>query len=184
MRLFISAQLPASVVDALIAWCPQQDNLRAVAPASLHVTLAFLGERCEAQAAAAAGVVRAVAAPVEGLSLGAARWLPPRRPRVLAVEVHDPCGGLAALQRAVVEGLAGAIGFVPERRRFLPHVTVARVSRRGGGACRAGAACAGRAVRGGGHLAHALAAIGGADARGGVLRAGGTGCVVAVSSQD
>jgi 2'-5' RNA ligase len=69
--------------------------------------------------------------PVDGLALGAGRWLPPRRPRVLAVEVADPSGGLAALQAAVARGLGEAIGFVPERRRFLAHVTVGRVRSRG-----------------------------------------------------
>jgi 2'-5' RNA ligase len=34
---------------------------------------------------------------------------------------------LARLHAAVGEALAGAIGFEPERRRFRPHVTVARV---------------------------------------------------------
>ncbi len=131
MRLFVAAELPDAVVRALARWAPRDDGLRAVAPASLHLTLAFLGERSPEQAEAAVGVVRAVAAPVAGLTLGAGRWLPRRRPRVLAVEVVDSSGALGALQAAVVAGLGEAVGFAPERRTFLPHVTVARV-RRGG----------------------------------------------------
>jgi len=127
MRVFVAAELPDAVVSSLVAWRPRVDGLRAVAPQSLHLTLAFLGERSEAEAAAAAGVVRATAAPVDGLALGAPRWLPARRPRVLAVEVIDRTGALAALQRAVAAGLAQAIGFAGDRRPFLPHVTVARV---------------------------------------------------------
>lgn len=127
MRLFVAAELPEPVVSALVAWRPGLDAVRPVAAASLHLTLAFLGEHGEEETALAAGVVRRVAAPVDELSLGAARWLPPRRPRVLAVEVLDPSGGLRALQAAVVAGLGEAIGFVPERRRFLAHVTVGRV---------------------------------------------------------
>jgi hypothetical protein len=34
---------------------------------------------------------------VEELAIGAPAWLPPRRPRVLAVEVGDPDGTLLAL---------------------------------------------------------------------------------------
>lgn len=128
MRVFVAVELPERVVEALAAWRPRLDGLRPVAPESLHLTLAFLGERSPAEADAAARVVRRAAVPVGGLSLGAGRWLPSRRPRVLAVEVADPTGALGALQRAVVEGLAAAIGFEAERRAFLPHVTVARVS--------------------------------------------------------
>jgi 2'-5' RNA ligase len=53
------------------------------------------------------------------------------------VELVDAAGELAALQRDVVAGLAAEIGFAPERRAFLPHVTVARV--RSGARVRAGA---------------------------------------------
>jgi len=127
MRLFVAAELPEPVVTALTAWQPGIDGLRPVATEALHLTLAFLGERTAREAEAAAGVVRAVAAPVEGLTLGRVRWLPPRRPRVLAVEVADPSGALSDLQSAVVRGLEEAIGFRAERRAFLAHVTVGRV---------------------------------------------------------
>jgi 2'-5' RNA ligase len=127
VRLFVAAELPPSVVGALVAWRPALDGVRPVAAESLHLTLAFLGERTQEEAMAAAGVVRSVAAPVDGLVLGSGRWLPPRRPRVLAVEVGDPSGGLAAVQAAVVRGLGEAIGFRDERRAFFAHVTVARV---------------------------------------------------------
>jgi 2'-5' RNA ligase len=138
VRLFVAAELPPPVVAALTGWRPALDAVRPVAPESLHLTLAFLGERSAAEASAAAEVVRSVAAPVGQLALGAARWLPPRRPRVLAVEVEDGGGGLGALQAAVVAGLEEAIGFVPERRRFLAHVTVGRVRSGGGAAARPG----------------------------------------------
>jgi len=128
VRLFVAAQLPDDVVSALSAWCPRVAGLRSVAPESLHLTLAFLGSRTEAEAAAAAAVVRTVAAPADGLSLGSARWLPAaRRPRVLAVSVEDPTGALGALRRSLVDGLGAAMGFEPDRRAFLAHVTVARV---------------------------------------------------------
>jgi RNA 2',3'-cyclic 3'-phosphodiesterase len=124
VRLFVAAELPAPAVEALVAWRPSRDGLRPVARESLHVTLAFLGSRAEEVVPLVGGVLERVARPVGGLSLVGARWLPPRRPRVLAVELGD---ALDALQADLVAGLAEAIGFVPERRRFLAHVTVARV---------------------------------------------------------
>ena len=40
------------------------------------------------------------------LSLGAPLWLPPRRPRALAVEVRDESGALLALKGDVLNALA------------------------------------------------------------------------------
>ena len=126
MWLFVAAELPERAVDALLAWRPEHEALRPVPRESLHVTLAFLGERPEDVVAAVGGLVEELARPVEGLTLERARWLPPRRPRVLAVEL-GAADGLAEVQAALVTALERAIGFVPEKRRFLPHVTVARV---------------------------------------------------------
>ena len=42
--------------------------------------------------------------------MGAPLWLPPRRPRNLAVEIHDPEGELERLQRELVGELARAVG--------------------------------------------------------------------------
>jgi len=126
VRLFVAAELPEAAVDALVAWRPEHEELRPVPRESLHVTLAFLGERDESDVPVIAALVDELARPAEGLTLERARWLPPRRPRVLAVEL-GAAEALVELQAAVVAGLEGAIGYVGERRRFLPHVTVARV---------------------------------------------------------
>ena len=127
MRLFLAAELPEPVAGALAEWCPRDDGLRPVARESLHVTLAFLGQRGEDEAPAIAGLLEPAARPVRALALERALALPRRRPRVLAVELADGDGALAELQGALVRALAEAIGFVPERRAFLPHVTVARL---------------------------------------------------------
>jgi 2'-5' RNA ligase len=67
------------------------------------------------------------AEPTGELSLGAPLWLPGRRPRALAVELHDDArGSLGLLRDAVSRSLQDVCGFEPERRRFRPHVTVAR----------------------------------------------------------
>jgi RNA 2',3'-cyclic 3'-phosphodiesterase len=126
-RLFVAAELPEEVVDALVRWRPRGDALRAIAPESLHVTLAFLGWRDEADIDILGGLLDGLARPVGGLSVGGARWLPLRRPRVLAVELDDADGALAGLQRDVADRVGEAVGWEPEKRPFLAHVTVARV---------------------------------------------------------
>jgi 2'-5' RNA ligase len=137
-RLFVALELPDQVREALLAWraplLRASDELRAVAPEALHVTLAFLGWKPEDDIAPLSELVEASAADVAGvagLALGEALWLPRRRPRVLAVTLEDRHGQLAALQERLVERLAADGWYEPETRPYLPHVTVARVRARG-----------------------------------------------------
>jgi RNA 2',3'-cyclic 3'-phosphodiesterase len=132
-RLFIAVDLPGDVRSALAAWGREAAGadlaLRPVGIESLHVTLAFLGHRALDDIEPLARVVREVdGAPAE-LRVGEAIWLSPRRPSVLAVALGDVSGELGRLQQAAATGAAEAVGWVPERRRFLPHVTGARVRR-------------------------------------------------------
>jgi len=137
LRLFIAADLPAGVRDALAAWgeaAARRDRaLRALAPGTLHVTIAFLGERPPADVDGARAALHAAAgaapAPVR-LELAGALWLSPRRPHVLTVAVTDVAGALAGLHARLTGELERRIGFEGEGRPLRPHVTVARV--RGG----------------------------------------------------
>ncbi|HEY3019135.1 MAG TPA: RNA 2',3'-cyclic phosphodiesterase [Solirubrobacteraceae bacterium] len=133
LRLFVAAELPGKVVQALVDWRPRADALRPVAPEALHVTLAFLGARAEDDVPVIQAGLEHARRPVTALALGEALWLPRRRPRVLAVELDDLDGALGTLQRDVSAGLEEGIGWTPERRPFLAHVTVARVRPGAGG---------------------------------------------------
>jgi len=92
------------------------------------VTLCFLGAVPEA---AVAGIARAcdvvAGSAAGGLALSAPVWLPRRRPRVLAVLIGDRDGELGALQSKLSAALVREKVYAPEARRFLAHVTVARV---------------------------------------------------------
>lgn len=136
MRLFVAAELPVAVTGELAAWAADAVDgdpaLRLVDVGSLHLTLAFLGERPADDVAAIAGAVDAAVdggAWPAGLVVGDALWLAPRKPHVLTVALSDPQEALTALQARVVAELGRAIGFEAEQRRFRPHVTVARVRR-------------------------------------------------------
>ncbi len=100
---------------------------RAVEAAGLHVTICFLGTQPIERVGEIAAVVTAEARPLGPLSLGAPAWLPRRRPRALAVELHDETGSLSDLAGDLGRALGAAIGWEPESRRFRPHVTVARM---------------------------------------------------------
>ncbi len=118
-------------------------RLRLLEPDALHVTLCFLGSRPAGEIGAVGEAVTAGCAeapPIGELAVGAPLWLPPRRPRALAVELHDDAdGALEELHGAVAAALAGfhaldraprtgGQGAAPRGRRFRPHVTVARLS--------------------------------------------------------
>jgi 2'-5' RNA ligase len=95
----------------------------------LHMTLAFLGEHPEADVPAIEAAVERGLRPAGELRPRRFLALPRRRPRVVALEYADPTGACAALQAAIAEELVAAGLFEPERRRWLPHVSVARIRR-------------------------------------------------------
>ena len=133
MRLFAAADVPAAVRAPLASWgtaCADAvPGLRAIPEERLHLTLVFLGSRDDGEAPEIGELVTACAdGPVE-VAIGEPLWLSPRRPHVLTVEVADATGALLALQERVVAALVEAVGYKPDRRRFRPHVTVARVRR-------------------------------------------------------
>lgn len=106
-------------------------DLRLVAADSLHVTLTFLGSRPVGEVEAIGAAVSHVVPSLQAARLQATgvKGVPPRRPRLLAVDLADPDGGAAAVQAAVAGALEAGGFYTPERRRFWPHVTVARVAR-------------------------------------------------------
>jgi 2'-5' RNA ligase len=128
-RLFVALDLPAPARAALAAFRARADPelWRPVPDEALHVTLVFLGHRPAGDAQQVAAVIRACAGPAADLALGAALLLPPRRARVLCAEVRDGSGALAGLQARLARELAAAGLHEPERRRFRPHATVARL---------------------------------------------------------
>jgi RNA 2',3'-cyclic 3'-phosphodiesterase len=130
-RLFAALELPGEVRAELARWrdgvLAQVEGLRAVREEGLHVTLVFLGHRPEEDVPAIGEAVTEAVAPVGEMVVGASAWLPPRRPRVLAVDLENPDGSCAALQARVSEALVRVAGYEPEQRPFRAHVTVARV---------------------------------------------------------
>ena len=135
MRLFVALELPAGVREGLAAWrselADRAGGLRLIRPEDLHVTLCFLGWRSMAELREIREACAVVAGePAAPLRVVGELWLPPRRPRVLAVELVDVAGVLERVQAALSRTLEAGGWYVPEKRRFLAHVTVARVAGR------------------------------------------------------
>ena len=114
--------------DRLIAG---RRDLRPVRPEALHVTLVFLGWQDEAAAERiAAAAFDAVGQPGPPLLTPAGvRPLPPRDPRLFALDLEDEDDRAVALQAAVSDALEAGRWYRPEKRPFWPHMTLARVKR-------------------------------------------------------
>ena len=131
----MALDLPPEERAALAAWRDEtiagRDDLRPVSEWVLHVTLAFLGYRPEKEAPAIAEAVRAAAAGGAAPRLVPAEVvpLPPRRPRLFALDLGDPDGVCRALQQGLSDALEARRFYEPEKRPFWPHVTLARVKR-------------------------------------------------------
>ena len=134
-RLFLALEPAEEDRAALAAWRDDvvagRDDLRPVAAESLHLTLVFLGYRPEKEidriAECAFGPLRdAGAVDLEPLAV---KPVPPRGPRLFALDLADPEGGAAEIQRAASDALARERLYTPEKRAWWPHITLARVKR-------------------------------------------------------
>ncbi|KUF10542.1 RNA 2',3'-cyclic phosphodiesterase [Pseudoponticoccus marisrubri] len=128
MRLFIALTLPEPALDAVAA---VQDRLpagRAVPVENLHLTLAFLGDQPEDALEPLDEALRSLRAPQVALALAGAEVFGGRHGQAVALGAE---GGpdLADLHARVAARVRGA-GVAMQRRRFRPHVTVARLSGR------------------------------------------------------
>ncbi len=130
MRLFVALDLPWRLREQLSALAMGLAGVRWVPPENYHITLRFIGE-----------VPRYTAEEID-LALAGLRG------RVFDLElagvgVHEKAGRVTALwvgvarnpaldhMRGKVETALQRIGLPPERRRFAPHVTLARLNEQG-----------------------------------------------------
>ncbi len=133
-RLFVACDLPHAAALAIARWQEAElgphDELRVAS--SVHLTLCFLGDvgidRIDSVQEALAGITFSSFE----LAVGGVLFLPGRgAKRVVALELVDHAGALVALQAEVSQALAERRLYKPEKRPFLPHVTVARYRRPG-----------------------------------------------------
>lgn len=131
----MALDLPEPARRSIAAWrdtaVAGRDDLRPVPREALHVTLCFLGWQPEREVRTIGETVAAACSGMGPAHLAAAGLepLPPRRPRLFALDLRDTAGRASAAQSAVANALAAARVFEPESRPFWPHLTLARVKR-------------------------------------------------------
>ncbi|MBM3293072.1 MAG: RNA 2',3'-cyclic phosphodiesterase [Candidatus Aminicenantes bacterium] len=138
MRAFIAVEIDPAIKAAM---ADLQRRLRRLGSAAvswtresgLHLTLKFLGEIEESQAAGLREPLAGIAAATASFPLlvrGTGTFPPGRPPRVLWVGLEAP-SDLAVLQSRI-ERAAEDAGIPREERPFHPHLTLGRVKANGG----------------------------------------------------
>jgi 2'-5' RNA ligase len=132
LRVFVAIDLDPEVRgrlnDLVGELRPRFRGARWVPAENLHLTLRFLGDAAEAAVDAVANGLAAELASTQGFVVevrGMGVFPDRRRPRILWVGVAGPGRDLEDLQSRV-ERVSREAGFPPDRRRFEPHLTLAR----------------------------------------------------------
>jgi len=131
LRLFLGFRLPDTVARELAAWQHAElarNRVRIVPPENLHVTIAFLGSRPAEELEGIANALREAVRGVDEPVLTAARYRETRSVGMLVLD--DEEGRATRIAEDAHRRLAGLGVYEPEKRPWLPHVTVVRFRER------------------------------------------------------
>ena len=133
LRLFIAVDVPGETVTVakrLIERLRRTGiDARWVEPSRLHLTLWFLGNVAPEEVPAICRAIDRAAAAVPPIDLvlrGAGAFPDAANPRTVWLGVREGTAGLVSLHEALGRELE-PLGFLPEERRYRPHVTLGRV---------------------------------------------------------
>ena len=135
-RTFVAVALPPKLrgeLGHLIAdHASDGDGVKWVPPEILHMTLKFLGEVDNVDAAAVCDIAADACEDIAPFDVSLVRTgaLPsPQRGRTLTMSIEDPGGHLRRIVSRMEDGYA-AMGFRRETRDYVPHIALGRA--RGG----------------------------------------------------
>jgi 2'-5' RNA ligase len=131
LRLFLGFGLPEAAAHAVARWQREQlevDRVRLVPPENLHVTIAFLGSTLAAETAAIADALRAAVDGVASPVLTPVRYRETRSVGMLVLDDEEERA--TRIAEEAHRRLAGLGVYEPERRKWLPHLTVVRFRNR------------------------------------------------------
>ena len=126
MRLFVGLPLPETIRDRLAMLGGGVPGARWVAPEAMHITLRFIGEVDPGQAEDIDAALADIDAPGFSLMLSGVGHFGSGR------KIHSLWAGVEAADalrhlQAKAESAVVRAGFPPEGRKFMPHVTLARL---------------------------------------------------------
>jgi RNA 2',3'-cyclic 3'-phosphodiesterase len=124
-RIFTGVEIPAEVAQSLSILRGGLPGARWIDPENYHLTLRFIGDVDDALARDVMQILGGVERRPFELAINGLDQFGGKRPRaVIAVAAAN--GALAELQ-AEHERILQRIGLPPEQRKFIPHVTLARL---------------------------------------------------------
>ncbi|MGB8623803.1 MAG: RNA 2',3'-cyclic phosphodiesterase [Paracoccaceae bacterium] len=126
IRAFVGLSLPDAHRFELMLLQQGLPVRRAVAPENLHLTLCFLGEVAEPELEEVHDALNRINAPAFEMALSGLGMFGGAKPRNVHVGVAES-PALRHLQ-AKVETAARGVGLAIDARRFVPHVTLARLN--------------------------------------------------------
>ena len=124
-RLFTGLEITRHVADSLAMMRGGLPGARWIDPENYHLTLRFIGDIDDALARDIAGLLGRVQRRPFELRLDGLSSFGGRKPRALVASVPAPTP-LLELQ-AEQERLLQRLGLEPEGRKYIPHVTLARL---------------------------------------------------------
>lgn len=126
-RLFVALPLPETVTDGLLDTMEGLAGARWQDADNLHITLRFIGEVDRHQADDIISALTGVPfRPLPVALSGVGHFDGPKRPRAIWAKV-TPSPALADLQHSV-EMACRRAGLAAETRKFVPHITLARLN--------------------------------------------------------
>jgi 2'-5' RNA ligase len=128
LRLFCALRLPDDVLDGIVAWQERHLSRGRIVPRDhLHVTTAFLGSTPASELEGIASAVGTVDA-FGPIRFRVGKYRETRSVGMLVLDDVDGRGRLYAEQLHELLEILGV--YRPEKRRWLPHVTVVRFRER------------------------------------------------------
>ncbi|GAN80518.1 RNA 2',3'-cyclic phosphodiesterase [Acidocella aminolytica] len=126
MRLFVALDLPWEVKEELSELSCNLPGARWVPEENFHLTLRFIGEANRLQAEEIDHALNALRGRGFFFSLSGLGWFE-KNGRINTLYAGVERNEALARLQAKVETALHRVGLAPERRRFIPHVTLARM---------------------------------------------------------
>jgi RNA 2',3'-cyclic 3'-phosphodiesterase len=127
IRLFVAIDIPESIQKEVQGMGRAIPKARPVPADQLHLTLKFIGEVEGSSFLDIRDSLKEIVHPKFLLALKGVGTFPPRgMPRILWAGV-EPAAGIAAL-RNTIEKTLDAVGIAREKKKYTPHLTLARLN--------------------------------------------------------
>lgn len=124
-RLFVALDLPPAICERLTSLCQGMSGVKWADGNHFHLTLRFISDVDDGLLHDIQYALAEISAPSFDLTLKGVGYFPPRRSaKILWVGV-EATPALLQLREQIVSAIE-RLGIEPERRKFAPHITLAR----------------------------------------------------------